>query len=304
MSKPHFVIERLIPLYEVNLISGPSGAGKTTFMLQMAYDWCRGEDVLGHKSFPADFCFVACDRSESSLRARMDLLEMDIGLIPHCSLIGRTGLVDHTVEGMIKEARRVSPQLDVIFADGFASLCPGRINDAKDVSLFLRQTTKLLHDERITLIATVCAGKTREGQGYNSPRDRIAGSSAWSACTSTKLMLDFTDLRSFSDYHRVLYIGVPDLPARSMGLLFSGPQLIESEEVTLLAGMDEWLESLEAGYEFTTKDAVDQGEAAGHSKRKIEYWLSTMTRLSSLTHPSKGKYVVPPKWQPSLIRKN
>ncbi len=60
--------EGWFPLGEVSLIAGSSGAGKTTWALQMLDAQSRGESFLGHQSFALPYIMVMQDRSEFAMR--------------------------------------------------------------------------------------------------------------------------------------------------------------------------------------------------------------------------------------------
>src|SRR4051812_25576556 len=62
-----YLVDKLLPKYQLHLIGGPSGAGKTTWLFQQIEEWRNGRDVLGHKSNPEPFVYVACDRSIDNL---------------------------------------------------------------------------------------------------------------------------------------------------------------------------------------------------------------------------------------------
>src|SRR5262245_1348737 len=68
-TSPLFLIDQILPTQAVHLVSGPSGVGKTTFLLQLLNDWNASKDVLGHKSFPGPFCFISCARGAEEARS-------------------------------------------------------------------------------------------------------------------------------------------------------------------------------------------------------------------------------------------
>src|SRR4051794_13985196 len=55
------VIDGLMPVREVHLLGGPSGAGKTTWLMDFLEKWQKEEDIFGHKSHPAAFVYIAGD---------------------------------------------------------------------------------------------------------------------------------------------------------------------------------------------------------------------------------------------------
>src|SRR5271165_3311154 len=58
-----WVIDKIIAAGTINLISGTSGSGKTTFLLQLLKQWELGQPVLGgYQSFPCKWIYISCDR--------------------------------------------------------------------------------------------------------------------------------------------------------------------------------------------------------------------------------------------------
>jgi hypothetical protein len=53
---------------EVSLVAGPSGAGKTTWLLQFILALRRGEQFFGRKTNPRPYAFLLFDRSENGLK--------------------------------------------------------------------------------------------------------------------------------------------------------------------------------------------------------------------------------------------
>lgn len=295
MSESRFVVDQLLPLFEPHIISGPSGGGKSTLLLQTAYDWSRGEDVFGYRSFPAPFCVIACDRSQASLRDHMERLQIDPRDMPHFSMIGRTSDEDHTIESALRITRLgFVPQAQVLFLDGFASLCPGRLNDAKQVTQFLKKTTQFLQEERVTVIGTLCSAKAREGGGYLSPRDRIAGSASWCSNTDTKILIEPAHPHRIEDLNRIVYLAAQGLPARVLRYVLEGPRLVPCGEGLLLTPLDGWLGQQAPGARFTTADLLEVAEACGYGATTAKSWLRDQATLGTVVRVSFGKYQVSP----------
>ena len=74
--------EGWFPLGGVSLIAGSSGAGKTTWALQMLDAQSRGESFLGHQSFALPYIMVMQDRSEFAMRRTFRRLEIGVDRVP------------------------------------------------------------------------------------------------------------------------------------------------------------------------------------------------------------------------------
>jgi hypothetical protein len=59
-----WIVDPIFPAGVMHLIGGPSGHGKTTWLLQMLWEWEQGLPMLGkYKSNPCPWVYVCCDRS-------------------------------------------------------------------------------------------------------------------------------------------------------------------------------------------------------------------------------------------------
>jgi hypothetical protein len=67
--------EGWFPLGEVSLIGGSSGAGKTTWALQMLEAQFRGQEFLGHETYELPYIILMKDRSKFGLRRTFRRLE-------------------------------------------------------------------------------------------------------------------------------------------------------------------------------------------------------------------------------------
>src|SRR5574337_1032951 len=75
--KVRYLIDSILPVQQVHLVAGPTGAGKTTWLLQTLLDWHRGKPVLGFCSHPCRWAYIAADRTAQD--ALMTVMRMGIG---------------------------------------------------------------------------------------------------------------------------------------------------------------------------------------------------------------------------------
>jgi KaiC/GvpD/RAD55 family RecA-like ATPase len=75
--------EGLFPQGEISLVLGPSGAGKTTWLLQFIQAWYRGDPLFSRPVCPSEFLFLSFDRSEDSLERTAERLGLDLKTLPH-----------------------------------------------------------------------------------------------------------------------------------------------------------------------------------------------------------------------------
>lgn len=293
MAQPRFVIDQLFPLYEVNLITGPSGVGKTTIALQMLRDLAAGNQIFGFDSHPAEVCYIACDRSLASLESHMRRLGLEPAAFPHASLILYTGKDDHNVEAALRIARAIAPQVKILFLDGFASLCSGRINYANELTTFLKQISRLCQEERITVIGTVYSGKAKEGSGYASPRDRIAGSAIWSCMTAGQIIMEFAKPAIITDPYRTIHV-IPQESQEIRTLLYSyeGSQLALQAFGQLLTPLDAWLAAMQRGDIITSAEFNEAAAKFDVSTSTLTRWRKAQIALGTIFKRKHGEYMV------------
>lgn len=179
-----FIVDKIFPKRKLHLISGPSGAGKTTFIFNMIRDWSIGSPIMGFTSHPAPFQYLALDRDYDEVGDRVRAA----GLEP--SMLNISCVLD---EGLTfdKLMTRVEPKTEVLFIDAFATLTPeGRINDYAVVANFLRRVLNTCKAKGLTIFGTPHATKTKEGDSYLHGRHKVLGSVAWGAFSSTLVFID------------------------------------------------------------------------------------------------------------------
>jgi hypothetical protein len=195
-----YVIDKIFPTNKLHMISGPSGAGKTTFIFNMIRDWSIGADVLGHKSNPSKYLYIALDRDTDEIDNRIEAAGLDPAMIPHLSIL-EAGLT------MKKLLDRVPLDTRVLFIDGFAVLTPmGKHSDYSIVADFLRLTGAILKQRQLTIFGTPHATKTKQGEEFTHARHKVLGSVAWGAFSSSLLFIDSEDSRDVNCNTRIVEV--------------------------------------------------------------------------------------------------
>lgn len=184
-----FIIDDILPTRELHLIGGPSGSGKTTWVFQILLPAIQiGAEVFGRASRPTSICYIACDRSDASLRRTLKRLKMG-NEIPAFSITHDKMI--RSLNAVITEARKRVPNVKLLIIDALAMLVPeGRINDYKITADFLTDASSLCEHHDITIIGLLHSPKTREGEEYANPRQRIMGTVAWGGFADTVIMIE------------------------------------------------------------------------------------------------------------------
>lgn len=284
---PAFLIDKILPTRTINLISGPSGTGKSTLMLQMLEDWRNGREVFGYKSFPADFHIVSCDRPASHLSRTMQRLGLSPKDFPHFSVVDRIRDRERhgefSLDELVANARRSSTKLRLLAIDGLAALCPNKVIDHSGVAQFLTNASRLCEQHDFTILGTVYASKTPGA----TPRESILGCTAWSAYTESKIIIEASAAR------RTVHLCTSNLPDMQFEMIQDSKT---GEFVDGLASMseelDRWLATCEPGALVTSRQVFEISEHLEISKRTAERWINGQLSLGTLVKVDRGEYRV------------
>jgi hypothetical protein len=189
-------LESLLPPSEVSVLAGASGAGKSTLLLQFLQAWLGGQPFLDVPPPTTAVTYLAGDRSIQSLRHRAVDVGVDLDAIPHASLVD-----DPDID---IECFRVDPLallcglLDklkgpLFIVDPLIVFLGVDLNRYNLVAPQLIQLNRFCQRRGYTVLGTHHTTKARSDFSFLRPQDRISGSSALSAFTSTQLALTSPD---------------------------------------------------------------------------------------------------------------
>lgn len=222
---PPFLIDLILPAWEVHLLAGTSDAGKTRWLFHTLLEWEQGNDVFpGHglASHPVPWVYVAGDRTE---RAAIRTLQ-DMGMNPNSiPLIPAFGSSFKPMYKIIEEAHKRGAHLIVV--EGFQKFIEGP-GQARDVQQFLENmsgyTDPIQSSGGCTILGVVESPKLKPHERYEDARQRVSGVSAWGYYSNTIFLIE----RNRADLKAGL-----DSPARTM---FVCPK--QGKRLTLAGGFD------------------------------------------------------------------
>jgi len=277
------MVHKILPLREVHILAGPSGGGKTTWLLKMIQEWARGEPVFGYKSFPLPYVYVSCDRSGSDCLRTFARVGINPDTFPYLSAL--EAKLD-SVETIIKYVHNKDATVRVFFIEAFTSLAPGGKNSEYDaVKKFLTKTTRLCQDKDVTILGMGHSPKAKEGEKYSSPRERILGSVAWGGFSNTTLVIEPSG--SDDGERRVLYVLPRNAKDLQFKLAWKDGQLVDDPDMAVAGKLDKFLEELEDGREFEMKHLV----AKGLGSRSAAYrWLETKLEEETVSKVGRGVF--------------
>lgn len=283
-----FIVDQIFPAQEVHLTGGASGSGKTTLEGQMIEDWRQGKPVFGYKSFPAPFCYIACDRSLKSIQATLRRIGVPYQDWPIISLIDHPKIVgpDH----IVTTARKHVSNVEVIWLDGIHSLCP-QINDYDAVQTFLTACTRACQRHNVTIKGLGHATKVREGESFLNPRHRFLGSVAWGGYSDTMVIIDQESPQDPTDTTRNVYLLPRNAENQMLKYEFVEGRLTLRTDASEFV-LDRWLTGLTSGTVITTANVLIQAEKAKVSGISAKRWLKRTVDAGKLLKTGHGFYTV------------
>lgn len=288
------IVDDIIPAREIHLIAGPSGAGKTTLLFQIIDDWRQGRDVLGHKSHPQPFCYVACDRTLASTKRTLKRVGIMEGTIPTLSLAERRDIV--TIGGVVAAAKIHVEGVRVLFIDAIAVLVrEGRTNDYAVVADFLRECAQICAREDITIIALVHAAKVKEGEKFLNPRQRILGSVAWAGFSDTVILIEPATPEDATSDERTVLILPRNAPAEELAMGFNQEGRLEIRQIDELVSdllTKRVLPAMEPDRVYHINEiwtmAADRGIKT--SRKTVQRWLAWQIEAGKIEMVKRGHY--------------
>ena len=189
-------LDTFLPPREVSVLAGASGSGKSTLLLQMLHAWAAGQSFIAIPPPSQGVSYVAGDRSIHSLYHRAADIGLDMTTIPHASMIDNSdidirmfqydalSLLFNILDKLKGPIFMVDPLIIFLGVD---------LNRYHLVAPALIRLNRYCQDKGYTLLGTHHTTKARSDFSFLRPQDRISGSSALSAFTSTQVALTAPD---------------------------------------------------------------------------------------------------------------
>ncbi len=286
-----YVIEDLFSENNVHLIGGSSGAGKTTLIFQMYKNLLRGEEFLGRKTKPVKWGYISADRSVRSVQETQERLNV---FFPVFSLVDRKLIgvsLTNTILPQLPAFYNYKPNF--IYIDGF-TLLPGNANDYQNVAKFLADLSCYCDAKDITILGACHTAKTKEGESFEDPRQRILGSVAWAAFTEGAIVIDKVGGEENKRLVHLLPRNKPEehnitLEFAENGFLQPTGKFEHQNEVADLI-MGPIIGTTPGPLDY--KDVLVKAKKAGVSRRSADRFLSRLVDSGRLSHGSRGEYSI------------
>lgn len=285
-----YLVDILLPKFALHLLSGSSGARKTTLGFQFVQRWEQGKPILGFESHPEPWAYLAIDRTVADVWEVLNIISYS----PPEERIASLNDLEWslTFGSVIRYIKEKLPKGGMLFAEGLQFLTPKQDNNqyvdvGKHLNFMRREAAKL----GVTICATVHNAKAKPGEEYAHPRDAIMGSVAWGATTGSLFSLRRTGGEHSTD--RELMVcprGAPEFK-RKLESINGRLELVdedESQEGNMM--LDSYLTLVVPGEIFTTAKVREWAESAKISQRTMERWLTYRLKMGRIFRVAKGEY--------------
>ncbi len=219
-----YLVESILPCEEVHLLGGPSGAGKTRWLLQTLLEWEKGFDFLGRKSYPVPWVYVSSDRSQVSVERTlggMGINTEDIAIIPAWDKSMNWYAILDAIEA-------TGAKLAVI--ESFGSFVDPPCN-SHQVKKFINSCAAFCRKFHCTFMGVVESPKMKPYERYELPRQRISGAAAWAHFSETIFLVEPTDTKTADSPFRTLHVCPRNAAPLELKLTFNEKgQLLYSHE--------------------------------------------------------------------------
>lgn len=190
------------------LLAGPSKAGKSFLLLELALAVLEGKDWLGWRCKKGKVLYVNLELDPASCTHRLLTLDDVLG----CSPAERKGLDLWNLRGLAAPLNVLAPKLirraikykyDLVILDPIYKVLTGSENEAADMAAFCNEFDKICRELGAAVV--YCHHHSKGEQGQKASRDRASGSGVFAR--DPDAIIDLIELQ-ISDEQRDSYISM------------------------------------------------------------------------------------------------
>ena len=246
--------EGWFPRDEISAVAGPSGGGKTRWMLELIGNVKRGESIFGRPVNSVPHLFVSYDRSKRSFETnlrRMRLQPDAINVYRPTKEEAKKLVIEFLPVLLYRPEYR---DVGVVIIEGADMKVPkGRIIDLAEVSSYADDLQRLAERLGIHMILTLGTGKMKPNEKYLSLRERIIGSSAWGRKLETIVYLEPDE---HAEDLRQVTILTRNAAEERHKFGFENGRLVEVFDGPVKEKLEQWISNqLQPGESFTLETA-------------------------------------------------
>lgn len=200
-SKEKWIVDKILPAGCFHVISGPPAIGKTTWLLQTLHDWEHERDVMGFRSYPCTWGYLATEKSLIASDKRLRGLgygDWGIEVYSIESILPRltTGAIDTTGDVFGRIMTKLK-HVDLLVLEGIQSFMPkagkGQSQNQCELLWMASLRDSLIRNGMKTIIATTHDTKSVPvGTDLGNTRARMLGTQGFIGSVETTIMIEST----------------------------------------------------------------------------------------------------------------
>ena len=191
-----YLIDKVWPQGTVHLIAGPSGIGKSTWLLKTIHDWEHGVPIMGFPSNPLPYVYLMCYRSEVDLQRTLNRIGLGAWHINAYSIesLGQEPFYMEPSDVDIENLPEIFPWAKVFFIEAINWFYKNRSSSASrdyvDTLRFWSHVRDRFCENDLTVIGTTHVPKMKQNEAYARPRDKVHGNVGQPAVAGTIILMD------------------------------------------------------------------------------------------------------------------
>ena len=273
----------------VSVVGGPSGAGKTTWIIQFFLAWAKGYKVFGRTVCPKKFQFITFDRRKGSLRRSLRRMRLSENIFPRKPISPPDGMpLKQVIERLWKDDP-TSKEVRVFVVEGIDMNIP-KFGDAGEIKKYLAELQAFCEQHTLWIIGTMGSPKAKPGEQYAAPRERLLGTTVWGRMIETIVFIQPQGAEN-PDTIRELHLLPRDGKSEKYQFQFERGRLVQAPEKKkgdLLTLVRDWLQTNQKPGDTFSLDNV--ASALNAKKSSIQNPIETLEKLGSVKKIKHGLY--------------
>jgi KaiC/GvpD/RAD55 family RecA-like ATPase len=273
-------------------MSGASGSGKTTIILQSIYAHQNGYQ------FPIEydgknFAYIVADRSMEETQKKADKLKINVevyGIVDDRTF--KLSYLEEPRMALMEAMKRIKNPFDVLVIDPIMLFMKGSNIDYQSVAQSLIWMNRVAFDMDVTILGVHHSTKTRSDFKFMRPQDRISGSAAFQGFSGTQLaLIGAGELEEpFDELHVVSHMNAPykALLTRDDNGWF---QVISNEKAQL-AKLGTFAKFFGKADKGTNKELEQFAEGIGMSRSQLYRELNKFVNDDMIVKVGRGVYAL------------
>lgn len=306
-----WIVDQILPGGTCHIVSGPSGAGKTTWLMKQLYEWDHGRPVLGYPSTRVPWVYVSCDRSSADTYRTLKRIGLGTDVWnPPIYAIEDICNVMHGFD--MSTVLNAFPDAHLFVVEGLQVLLPSgeRGSQNKAEMMFFIQLRAQLFAQNKAMILVTHPPKQRQVGGVQNRTDSL-GSVSSGASTGTIITIDYPPVNEESPDEvsdiRTVHVSPKDIKAFKrtyrldergafvdlVGDAANMKNIIEFKQDTAVTQgrMDAWLlGTVRSDHEMPTSEIYDAAKQQGVSVATCKRWIASCVSRGMLIKITHGMY--------------